>query len=61
MQYDYEEGTAWGTLTVSVESFSCENCGLVLPEHDFISVADLPESFTVEREYEPEYDDYGND
>ncbi|MBW3649585.1 MAG: hypothetical protein KY458_03365 [Actinobacteria bacterium] len=61
VQYDYEDATATETLTVLVESFSCENCGLVLPEQEFIAVAELPDTFIVEREYEPEYDDYGNE
>jgi hypothetical protein len=61
VHYDEEEGVPWETLNVYAESFSCENCGLVLPEHEFVAAAGLPEDFTVEREYEPEYDDYGND
>jgi hypothetical protein len=61
VDYDADEGHAWETLTVFAESFSCENCGLVLPEHEFVVAAELPESFTAEREYEPDYDDYGND
>lgn len=61
VEVDYDEGVAIERATVWTDSFSCENCGLVLPDQDFVAAANLPATFSIEREYEPEYDDYGND
>jgi hypothetical protein len=60
-QYDHENYVAWEVLTVNSDFFVCDHCGLLLEGPDFIRVADLPETFEVEREMEVEYDDYGND
>lgn len=61
VEEDYEEGTAIELLNVSADFFECENCGLRLDGPAYVSEAGLPESFEVERDYEPVYDDYGND
>ena len=58
--YDGDEGQ-FEVLTVDAEDFACDHCGLVLPDEPYLAEAGLPTEFEIEREYEPEYDDYGND
>jgi hypothetical protein len=49
-------------LTYDTETFRCSECGLVLDGRDELSVAQLPDSFVIEEEREPDYEpDYGND
>ncbi|MDP8932391.1 MAG: hypothetical protein M3O70_28540 [Actinomycetota bacterium] len=61
VEEDYEQGTAVELLQVSAEFFECEECGLRLDGPAYVAEAGLPESFDAERDYEPVYDDYGND
>lgn len=61
VEEDYDEGTAVELLEVSADFFECEACGLRLDGPSYVSEAGLPESFETERDYEPVYDDYGND
>lgn len=61
VQEDYEEGTAIELLDVSADFFECESCGLRFDGPEYVAEAGLPESFAAERDYEPVYDDYGND
>jgi hypothetical protein len=61
VEEDYEEGTAVELLEVSADFFECESCGLRLDGPSYVAEAGLPESFEAERDYEPVYDDYGND
>lgn len=48
-------------VTVLTDSFSCPTCGLFIEGRTYLSAAGFPESFEDEREYEPDWDDYGND
>jgi hypothetical protein len=66
---DYEYGrdndgepTAWATIHVPCEYFSCPNCRLVLDGYELISHVGLPETFDVIDD-DPEWPepDYGND
>ena len=66
---DYEYGrdndgepTAWATIHVPSEYFSCPNCRLVLDGYELISHVGLPETFDVIDD-DPEWPepDYGND
>ena len=61
VEYDYEDGTAKELLTVWVEGFECEECGLHLDGAEYVEAAGLPDNFEDDRPYEPGYDDYGND
>lgn len=61
IHYNDDDGTALEFLTVLTEIFSCDNCGLLLDGPEFAAAAGLPESFEVEQEVEPVWDDYGND
>lgn len=61
VDYDYEEGTATELLTILSEAFECERCGLRLVGPEYIVAAGLPQQFDDQRDYEPEWDDYGND
>ena len=58
---DHEAGAATEVLTVFAEFFQCEHCGLRLTGPDYLVAAGLPSAFEVEQEYEPGWDDYGND
>lgn len=61
VEEDYEEGTAVELLEVSADFFECEVCGLRLDGPAYVAEAGLPEFFKAERDYDPVYDDYGND
>lgn len=61
VEYDYDDGSALEFLTVAVDAFECEACALRLQGVEYVVKAGLPESFETERDYEPVYDDYGND
>lgn len=61
IQYDEDDGSAWEELQVYAAAFACTNCGLTLEGPEFLAEAELPDSFEAEREYEPEWDDYGNE
>lgn len=61
VEYDYEDGTALELLTVLSEAFECDTCGLRLVGAEYVTAAGLPEQFDDHRDYEPEWDDYGND
>ncbi|KXC05559.1 hypothetical protein [Microbacterium hominis] len=60
---DPEDGFASPTENLSVYAiyFGCPNCHLALDRVEFLEQADVPTTFTVEREYEPDDYDYGND
>lgn len=60
VEYD-EDGDALERVQVYADAFECESCGLQLGRPEFVQAADLPGTFPAEREYEPEWDDYGND
>lgn len=55
------KGGAWEQVEVFAELFGCEYCGLELGEPQYLTAAGLPDSFHAKREYEPVWDDYGND
>lgn len=59
--YDSDDGSAVEFLVVYAEEFLCRYCGLHLEGPETLKAAALPESFEIEREPEPEWDDYGND
>jgi hypothetical protein len=61
VEYDHEDGTAKEQLSVWVEGFECNACGLHLHGAEYVEAARLPEIFDDERPYDPGYDDYGND
>lgn len=61
VEYDVDEGGPLEYLTVGVDAFECEGCGLRLHGYEYIVAAQLPEDFEDEREYEVVYDDYGNE
>lgn len=58
---DWEEGTAFEAVVAASEGFECEHCALRLFGQEYLAAAGLPDSFNTEREYEPPWDDYGND
>jgi hypothetical protein len=41
--------------------FGCSNCHLVLDRLEFLEEAGVPTTFTIERDYEPDDYEYGND
>jgi hypothetical protein len=53
--YPFEE------LVVAADEFGCPYCGLHLQGVEGLQAAGLPEQFELEREAEPDWDDYGND
>jgi len=66
--YNYEPGydeydpvSAWATITVPADYFSCPTCHLVLDRYELIEQADLPTTFDVIDDNPPEEPDYGND
>lgn len=61
VEVDPDDGRAWEVLQVYPELFECENCGLVLEGQPYLEAAELDELILVERDYEPVWDDYGND
>lgn len=61
VEYEGEEWVPTEHVIVAAEAFECEACGLRLHGLEYIEEAGLPDSFHAEREYEPVYDDYGND
>lgn len=48
-------------LDVYSDSFECPSCGLFLVGQQYLTEAGLPDTFAAEREYEPDFDEYGND
>lgn len=64
--YEYEQTepwefpSAWATLTVPSDFFSCPHCHLTL-EYDLLVEAGLPESFEVVDDDPPFEQEYGND
>lgn len=60
-----EDEGGWGRaveiLTVHADIFECDHCGLRLVGPDYLDLTDLPATFEVETEYEPDWDSYGND
>lgn len=61
VHFDEEDGFPWATSEVAAESFSCDRCGLVLLSEEFLAEAGLPDTFEVEAEYQPVYDEYMNE
>lgn len=61
VEYDHETGEALELLAVFPEVFECQHCGLLLEGQRYLDAAGLDELISDEREYEPEWDDYGND
>ncbi len=59
--YSDEDGYPYETLTIAVDYFLCETCGLTLDSPELVQAADLPDTFEEDREVEVEWDDYGND
>ena len=57
----YEEESPDEEVFVHTDYFVCENCGLRLDDIDLIESAGLSDSITAIRNWEPDYDDYGND
>lgn len=48
-------------LQVYAVYFGCPNCRLILDRLEFLEQAGLTTAFVIEREYEPDDYDYGND
>ena len=61
IQYDADDGYPTEYLVVYAGEFACPYCGLHLQGSEALAAAALPEHFDVEREAEPDWDDYGND
>jgi hypothetical protein len=61
VEVDPETGDAWETVEVYPEVFECGHCGLVLDGVPYLEVGGLDDTFTQERDYQPIWDDYGND
>lgn len=61
IEADPEEGSAWEVVQVYPEIFECSNCGLTLEGQPYLAAAQLDKLISVERDYEPVWDDYGND
>ena len=66
--YSYEGGddycdpiSAWATITVPADYFSCPACHLVLDSYELIEQAGLPTTFDVIDDDPPEEPDYGHD
>ena len=59
--YDDEETYPVELLVVAAEEFVCPYCGLHLVGPEALVAAELADHFDVEREAEPDWDDYGND
>lgn len=49
------------SLVVGADEFGCPYCGLHLQSLEALQAAGLPEQFELEREAEPDWDEYGND
>lgn len=60
---DEEDGYGYGTeyLTVQVDNLACGHCGLVLEGPEYVEASDAETSFEVERDYEPEWEEYNNE
>lgn len=61
VEYDDEGWAPTEHVVIAAEAFECEACGLRLHGLEYVEAAGLPDSFQAEREFEPVYDDYGND
>ena len=61
VEVDPETGDAWEIVAVYPDVFECEHCGLVLDGSPYLDAAGLDELISDEREYEPMWEDYGND
>ncbi len=63
--YNYEPSedfhTAWTTITVPADYFSCPTCHLVLDRYELIERAGLSTTFEVIDDNPPPEPDYGND
>ncbi|QCQ17188.1 hypothetical protein [Microbacterium sp. RG1] len=49
------------SLSVHAVYFGCPNCHLILDRVEFLEEAEVPTAFTIERDYEADDYDYGND
>ena len=58
---DSAEGPPFEVLTVYPDTLECRNCGLFLDGRTYLAEVGLDALFSVERGYEPVWDDYGND
>lgn len=61
VEYDGEDGSAIERFEVATEHFECSGCALRLAGAEYVIAAGMDETFETQREYEPEWDDYGND
>jgi len=61
VDYDYSEGTAVERFDVAAEQFECSGCALRLVGAAYLAAAGISDNFQLEREFEPEWEDYGND
>lgn len=61
VEVDHGTGDAWEIVAVYPDAFRCGHCGLALDGSPYLDAAGLDELISSEREYEPIWDDYGND
>jgi hypothetical protein len=61
VDYDPEGGYPQERLRVAAEEFLCPNCGLHLRGPDSLAAAELPSTFSIDQDFDPPWDDYGND
>ena len=61
MLEDPEYGLGPQILTVGVDTFACSRCGLTLEEPALVAAVGLPDTFEVEKDYEPDGAEYMNE
>lgn len=61
IDYDPDDGYPTEHLVVYAEEFACPYCGLHLQGPEALLAAGLSGQFDIEREAEPDWEEYGND